>query len=184
MNIICNTAFKTCLCYVNRATWLAGRCREASEAAAWPSSSRGTHAKWWRGPEWWDTCPYHSTPPGPPGPLGYSKLCKTADWEEEGCRSVAYDLSFLTFLLLSLVKNTNCLKNSQGGSKKKPKNKQTPQTQITVQFSIWINHLSFMVYLTAPPVHFITTAFSSRFSVKLWNWSSIHNPISLCSPVG
>lgn len=63
-----------------------------------------------------------------------------------------------------------------------------PLTLIKVWLSVWINHVSlnfFKFFIKAPPTaRFITAATSQHSSAELWNWSSIYNPISLCSRVG
>lgn len=82
-------------------TWSAGHCHVASGAAAWPSSSPGTHAGWWKGPGWWDTYPRHSTPPNPPVPPWYSVPCRTEGWKGEGWRQHVFVPLFCwsTFIL-------------------------------------------------------------------------------------
>lgn len=177
--------FGTCArCYNNRSTWSAGRYHEASEEAAWPSSSLGIHARSWRGPGWWDTCPHHSTPPSPPGPHGYSEPCRTKGWGEEGedGKEMWFQINDLWSHLTCLLLSSQMLYNSRlmtiGAM-----NKCLNMNRCMMYVCFHMYKSSFASVLLNRHC-FIIAASSQHFSFELWKCSPIHNPIRVHPQVG
>lgn len=78
-------SLKTSSCFLISTLW-AERCHEASGAAVWLFSSRGTRARWRKDPGWRDIYQSHSTPPNPPEPLGCRGVCRTERSEKDKLR--------------------------------------------------------------------------------------------------